>query len=63
MLIQRMMLGGAKRVGSWRIRVNTEASGTSNLTVSNYMYSDSGANITTDWYEDNPVRSCYAYVC
>ena len=49
MLIQRMMLGGAKRAGSWRIRVNTEASGTSNLTVSNYMYSDSGVNITTDW--------------
>nr|DAF65024.1 MAG TPA: leucine-rich repeat protein [Podoviridae sp. ct2iq11] len=51
MIVQRTLLGsGRKWAGPWRIRVDTMAGGTSNLTMTNYMSSSSSSYpILTDW--------------
>lgn len=53
MIVQRTFLGGRRWTGPWRIRVDTMAGGTSNLTIKNYMSSSSGSlssyPILTDW--------------
>lgn len=50
MIVQRTLLGpGRKWVGPWRIRVNTEASGTSKLIVTGCMYGGSKKAVLTDW--------------
>lgn len=50
MIVQRTFLGGRRWTGPWRIRVNTMAGGTSNLTMTNYMSSSSSSYpILTDW--------------
>ena len=41
MIVQRTLLGGRRWTGPWRIRVDTRAGGTSNLTIANYMRSNS----------------------
>lgn len=60
MIVQRTLLGpGGKWAGPWRIRVNTEASGTSNLTVQNYMHSANKHPILTDWGDGTRTLSTY----
>ena len=50
MIVQRTFLGGRRWTGPWRIRVDTRAGGTSNLTMTNYMSSSSSSYpILTDW--------------
>lgn len=50
MIVQRTFLGGRRWTGPWRIRVDTKAGGTSNLTMTNYMRSNSSSYpILTDW--------------
>jgi len=50
MIVQRTFLGGRRWTGPWRIRVDTMAGGTSNLTMTNYMSSSSSSYpILTDW--------------
>lgn len=50
MIVQRTFLGGRRWTGPWRIRVDTTAGGTSNLTMTNYMNSKSSSYpILTDW--------------
>ena len=51
MIVQRTFLGGRRCwTGPWRIRVDTKAGGTSNLTMTNYMNSKSSSYpILTDW--------------
>ena len=50
MIVQRTFLGGRRWTGPWRIRVDTKAGGTSNLTMTNYMSSSSSSYpILTDW--------------
>lgn len=50
MIVQRTFLGGRRWTGPWRIRVDTRAGGTSNLTMTNYMNSKSSSYpILTDW--------------
>lgn len=50
MIVQRTLLGGRRWTGPWRIRVDTRAGGTSNLTMTNYMSSSSSSYpILTDW--------------
>ena len=50
MIVQRTFLGGRRWTGPWRIRVDTMAGGTSNLTMTNYMSSNSSSYpILTDW--------------
>lgn len=50
MIVQRIFLGGRRWTGPWRIRVDTMAGGTSNLTIKNYMSSSSSSYpILTDW--------------
>lgn len=50
MIVQRTFLGGRRWTGPWRIRVDTMAGGTSNLTIKNYMSSSSSSYpILTDW--------------
>lgn len=50
MIVQRTFLGGRRWTGPWRIRVDTMAGGTSNLTMTNYMSSSSSNYpILTDW--------------
>lgn len=50
MIVQRTFLGGRRWTGPWRIRVDTMAGGTSNLTMTNYMRSGSkDYPILTDW--------------
>lgn len=50
MIVQRTFLGGRRWTGPWRIRVDTKAGGTSNLTIKNYMGSKSSSYpILTDW--------------
>lgn len=50
MIVQRTFLGGRRWTGPWRIRVDTKAGGTSNLTMTNYMNSKSSSYpILTDW--------------
>lgn len=50
MIVQRTFLGGRRWTGPWRIRVDTKAGGTSNLTMTNYMSSSSSScPILTDW--------------
>lgn len=50
MIVQRTFLGGRRWTGPWRIRVDTMAGGTSNLTIKNYMGSKSSSYpILTDW--------------
>lgn len=50
MIVQRTFLGSRRWTGPWRIRVDTMAGGTSNLTMTNYMSSNSSSTpILTDW--------------
>ena len=50
MIVQRTFLGSRRWTGPWRIRVDTMAGGTSNLTMTNYMSSSSSSYpILTDW--------------
>ncbi len=50
MIVQRTFLGSRRWTGPWRIRVDTRAGGTSNLTMTNYMSSSSSNYpILTDW--------------
>ena len=50
MIVQRTFLGSRCWTGPWRIRVDTMAGGTSNLTMTNYMRSGSkDYPILTDW--------------
>ena len=50
MIVQRTFLGSRRWTGPWRIRVDTMAGGTSNLTMTNYMSSSSSSYpIITDW--------------
>lgn len=50
MIVQRTFLGGRRWTGPWRIRVDTRAGGTSNLTIANYMRSGSeDYPIITNW--------------
>lgn len=50
MLVQRTFLGGRRWPRPWRIRVDTMAGGTSNLTMTNYMRSGSeDYPIITNW--------------
>lgn len=50
MIVQRTFLGGRRWTRPWRIRVDTMAGGTSNLTMTNYMRSGSeDYPILTNW--------------
>lgn len=58
MIVQRTLLGGRRWTGPWRIRVDTKAGGTSNLTIKNYMGSKSSSYpILTDWGDGTHTAS------
>lgn len=57
MIVQRTFLGGRRWTGPWRIRVDTKAGGSSNLTIRNYMRGSSGHPILTDWGDDTRTIS------
>lgn len=63
MIVQRTFLGpGRKWVGPWRVRVNTEASGTSKLTVHSCLYGINKKLLLFDWGDGTQTISAGTYV-